>query len=537
MLAKGRLMADVELREYIAEIEGMLTDEDNDQVIAHCRHILGYFPKNLATYQLLGKALLEERRFDDAAAIFRRVLSATPYSFVAHIGMAIVGEEEGNLEQAIGYMERAFETRSHNAAVHSELKRLCGQRDGAEPSRIRLTEGALARLYLRGAHCSLAVDELRPALEEYPDRIDLQVMLAEALWKIGRRIEAVKVCQDILERLPFSLDANLILYAIWTGADGDEEATAHWKRVEALDPYLASEIQADTGPASSPDLHIPRLDYVPPTPDEVMGVPDWVRDLGLGLEDQEPVPGAQFVTEAFLPETEPFDSRLPGEDQELVPDWLREIALSEAETALTGEQDIDGDEAETGESTPDSLQDVVLSADDEGVEEPVGAFDTSADQLSARILTEEDEEGKEDLPEWLAEAVEWEQPEPDAAPDDEEGQEDNWLSEFDEDVSTETVPSGERPTELTSAAEPSDQLSDRPQEMQEDETPADESALLEQPDQPEASVEPADESPETLQDVEEAKAPAGAKQPPEETVEPVDPGEPIDQLPDDSQAT
>ncbi len=179
MLAKGRLMADVELREYIAEIEGMLTDEDNDQVIAHCRHVLGYFPKNLATYQLLGKALLEERRFDDAAAIFRRVLSATPYSFVAHIGMAIVGEEEGNLEQAIGHMERAFETRSDNAAVHSELKRLCGKRDGAEPSRIRLTEGALARLYLRGAHCSLAVDELRPALEENPDRIDLQVMLAE----------------------------------------------------------------------------------------------------------------------------------------------------------------------------------------------------------------------------------------------------------------------------------------------------------------------------------------------------------------------
>ncbi len=529
-------MADIELREYIAEIEGMLADEDNDQVIAHCRHILGYFPKNLATYQLLGKALLEGRRFDDAAAIFRRVLSATPYSFVAHIGMAIVGEEGGNLEQAIGHMERAFETRSNNAAVHSELKRLCGQHDGVKPPRIRLTEGALARLYLTGAHYSLAVDELRPALEEDPDRIDLQVMLAEALWKNEQRLEGVKVCQDILEKLPFSLDANLILYAIWTSADRDEEAIAHWDRVDALDPYLASEIRTDTGPASSPDLHIPRLDYVPPTPDEVMGVPDWVRDLGLGLEDQEPVPGAQFVTDAFLPETEPFDSRLPGEDQELVPDWLREIALSEAETALTREQDIDGDEAETGESTPDSLQDGVPLADDGGAEEPLGAFDTSADELSARILTEEDEEDKEDLPEWLAEAVEWEQPEPDAAPDDEEEREDNWLSEFDQAVPPETVPSGERSTDLANAAESSDHLSDRAQEMQEGETPVDESALLEQPDRPEASDGPTDESPESLQDAEEAEAPARAKQSPEETVGPVDPVEPIDQLPDDSQA-
>ena len=111
---------------------------------------LRLFPKHIATYRLLGKAYLEQQRFGDAADIFQRVLSSVPDDHVANIGLSIIREDEGNLDAAIWYMERALEAQPSNAAIKDELRRLYGRRDGIEPPKIRLTRGALARMYSRG---------------------------------------------------------------------------------------------------------------------------------------------------------------------------------------------------------------------------------------------------------------------------------------------------------------------------------------------------------------------------------------------------
>ena len=79
----------ITLRSYNREIEA-LTDQGNiDLAIAHCLHILKFFPKHVDTYRLLGKAYLENQRLGDAADIFQRVLSAVPDDFVSHITVAI----------------------------------------------------------------------------------------------------------------------------------------------------------------------------------------------------------------------------------------------------------------------------------------------------------------------------------------------------------------------------------------------------------------------------------------------------------------
>ena len=103
-------MAEITLRAYVKEIDDLIEREKLDEAIAHCRHILQTYPKHLDTYRMLGKAYLEAKRFGDAADIFQRVLSAVPDDFVSHVGMAIVREDEGNLNAAIWHMERAFET-------------------------------------------------------------------------------------------------------------------------------------------------------------------------------------------------------------------------------------------------------------------------------------------------------------------------------------------------------------------------------------------------------------------------------------------
>ena len=103
-------MAEISLRAYMKLIDDLIEHQKLDEAISHCRRVLEAYPKHLETYRLLGKSYLEAKRYGDAADIFQRVLSASPDDFVSHIGMAIVREDEGNLDSAIWHMERAFET-------------------------------------------------------------------------------------------------------------------------------------------------------------------------------------------------------------------------------------------------------------------------------------------------------------------------------------------------------------------------------------------------------------------------------------------
>ena len=109
----------------------------------------------------MGKAYLEGQRYGDAADILQRVLSAVPDDFISHIGMSIIREDEGNLDAALWHMERAFEVQPSNQAIQNELRRLYGRRDGMEPPKIRLTRGALARMYAQGDLYEQSIAELR----------------------------------------------------------------------------------------------------------------------------------------------------------------------------------------------------------------------------------------------------------------------------------------------------------------------------------------------------------------------------------------
>jgi tetratricopeptide (TPR) repeat protein len=140
-------MAKIPLRAYTKEIDGLIDRGQYEQALAHCRYILKFIPKHIDTYRLMAKAYLESQRYGDASDVFQRVLSSVPDDFVSQLGMSIIREDEGNLDAAIWHMERAFEIQPANGAIQSELRRLYGRRDGIEPPKIRLTRGALARMY------------------------------------------------------------------------------------------------------------------------------------------------------------------------------------------------------------------------------------------------------------------------------------------------------------------------------------------------------------------------------------------------------
>jgi len=81
----------------------------------------------------LGQALLEKKRFEDAANVFSMILSVFPDDLLAHAGLSAIHEENRELDKAIWHMEQAFETQPSNQTIQDELRRLIGKRDGSEP--------------------------------------------------------------------------------------------------------------------------------------------------------------------------------------------------------------------------------------------------------------------------------------------------------------------------------------------------------------------------------------------------------------------
>ena len=228
-------MAEISLRTYLEELDSLLENEALEEVVGHCKHILKAFPKNLETYRILGKALLEQGKHQDAADVFQRILSADPGDFISHAGMSMVYEEQDQIDQAIWHMERAFEQEPGNQAIRGEMRRLYGRRDGFEPPKIQLTSGALARQYAKGRMYPQAVNELRRALVEQPERVDLQALLCECLWLAGEKRAAGEVAVQILGKLPHCLIANRVLGELWLGYGRLREAEPFLARLEELD--------------------------------------------------------------------------------------------------------------------------------------------------------------------------------------------------------------------------------------------------------------------------------------------------------------
>ena len=369
-------MAIINLRAYIREIEGMVDSGRYAETIAHCRYILEHFPKHVATYRLLGKALLENRQFGDAADIFQRVLSSIPDDFIAHLGMSIIREDEGNLDSAIWHMERAFEVQPSNAAVQVELRRLYGRRDGLTPPKVQLTRGALARMSAKSRLYTQAITELRAALSEDPHRPDLQVLLATIYALSGQSVAAAETCSALLNKLPNCLEANRILADILPGTERASEAQVYRQRLESLDPYAAHLSPSASTPEQVADeaVTLERLEY-----DEIQAAglpaqPAWAASLGVTIEEQSP-------------------------SEEPLPEWLSSIAeetttevpaLSQSPEPSLGEVEV---EREIPESQPAELESTMEPSPIEP-ETPLDITDQESGEPEALAA--------EEIPSWLS---------------------------------------------------------------------------------------------------------------------------------------
>lgn len=338
-------MPDIPLQDYSAQVRELIRDRRFDEAIAHCQHILRHQPKHVETYSLLGECCLETDLHREAIDFFQRTLSADPENLTARVGLGVIYDRQDALAEAIWQMERAFELAPGDDRVRDELQRLYARRDGKKKDRLYLTRGALGRLYARNALHERAIAEFNDILEANPRLPDIQVALAESLWREGRRLEAVEACLNILQELPFCLKANLILGEILTRGGHLEAAKEKLGVARALDPenVVAQEVMGRDSPLTHVQVYLPLLEMAPDVLD-ITVIPDREEPDG---EVHQVAADADAVAE---PEVEPdwlqdIRSIVPGETEadanlaslegwgaadEEPPDWLLNLAVAGA---------------------------------------------------------------------------------------------------------------------------------------------------------------------------------------------------------------
>jgi tetratricopeptide (TPR) repeat protein len=438
-------MAKNSLRAYNREIENLIERGQTEEAIAHCKYILKQYPKHLDTYRLLGKTYLESQRYSEAADILQRVLSSIPDDFVSQLGMSIIREDEGNLDAAIWHMERAFEVQPANTAIQDELRRLYGRRDGVEPPKVRLTRGALVRMYARGELFTQAISEARAAVAEDPQRIDLEIILARMYYLAGHKVEATEVCSRLVSKLPYCLEANRILTDILPSTSRAEDAKTFQQNLNALDPYAAFISPAAPTSDQVPDqaVLLERLDWTPSADGEEP--PVWTRTAGVEYKQETSdlpdwldtlAPSALTSAPRSEPPTPPFEetidfsSPIPKADAAEIPEWMREAGWSESSGEVKEEPasvfDLAGEDREelAEAELPSWLKDMAPPEEDEQVtaeeqarldlldsilppESPVQTPSAEEEALSDALMDEEtvpedSTQTTSDVPQWLS---------------------------------------------------------------------------------------------------------------------------------------
>ncbi len=381
-------MTEISLQEYCEQIENTIEQGHYAEAVAHGKHILELYPKHAMTYRLLGKAMIEAGQDEYATDMFRRVLSADPEDMLAWAGMSEVYSRRGELDAAVWCLERAFALATDNKVLEEELRHLYSRRDGIELQRVQLTHGALARLYLRGDLLPRAIGEFRALLAEHPERVDLSVALAEALWRNEQRLEASEVCQQVLDELPHCLKANLLLGEIWTSS-GREEGQAYLRRAKALDPdnQMAQQLFGAASPLSKRQVRIAPLEYKPPTEEER---PAWMAEIETVPAEKPPLSEREA---ALVGITAALEAQIE------IPSWLEEVVGEEAAASAPSDLAEPSEEQPAAEEVPEWLAGIREDfVEEEATEWPAElSLEPTGEQEAPAIP------GEVEVPEWLAE--------------------------------------------------------------------------------------------------------------------------------------
>ena len=335
-------MARVALTDSLSEIRRCTEDRRYDDGAAIARIILDAHPQCVQAQRMLAEALWENGMVAEAQAAFEAVLDSDPEDFVSYAGLGLIAERQGELDQAITGLRRACELAPNSEEVREELIRLYHKAGQADTAKLKISRAALARIYSFGDMPSRALSEFQAVLNDEPDRVDIRLGLAEAYWREGHVLEAKAEAETVLQYVPHSLKAKLILAAALRAEGMEQHAKTFLDQVAGVDPLgeYAQRLFGTESPIAPGDPLIEVPSYLmgagsseATTADTDLELPDWLleptADEPAGEEPDTQAelpcePTAAAVSDADEPPAEPEEAETAAAEPapEPVDAWL-----------------------------------------------------------------------------------------------------------------------------------------------------------------------------------------------------------------------
>ncbi len=405
-------MAEVRLTEAVDEAEAAIESGNYDGAIETCQRILGQFPEFARAHRIMGEAFAEQGDLDAARQAYQRTLERDPQSIAAHTGLGMLAEDGNELESAVAHFQVAWEIDPRRRDLREHVSRVSQELYGSD-GRLYLTRAALASLHFHAGRWDRAVSEAAQVLQELSSRIDVQVRLAEALWRRGDDEQARQVSSTVLRSLPQAVVPLLILADIERRQGNEQEARDLREKARGIDPdgvratdlmMVGLDDQADflavdeiplvheQVVSEEPARYAPALDFMgsdEPEPADEPGGTD-----GLSQEDS----GEPVSESASEPDVQPFSWSDVGDE---------DLEASDLESASEQPAGIDSPAMDAGEDESfDLLTDDELEQARPGADRPRG-YTSMFSSLESEGMEPFVPEGEQDVvpeePEQLAE--------------------------------------------------------------------------------------------------------------------------------------
>jgi tetratricopeptide (TPR) repeat protein len=221
---------------------------------ALCRYVLAHHRWHLRSHLLLAQACLERELWEEAERRLRLVVAVDPENAEAHSGLGVVALARDDLEAATRCLAHAFENAPDSDEVRDALRQSLSRRAGRPVPPPAFTPACVGRFYLQRGLPQPAAEAFAVALRDDPDRPDLKLAYAVALWQAGVHDQAASICQPFLDQTPHPLVALLVVAAHDFYRGRVQSGRQLWGEARAWDP---EELRARTLFGNDPRLPVP----------------------------------------------------------------------------------------------------------------------------------------------------------------------------------------------------------------------------------------------------------------------------------------
>ena len=300
------------LNDALSEVQEAIAAADYDRAIALTDDLLVSYPDALGVWRMRASAFGASGRPFQAAEAYARVLDIVPMDADAMSKMAAALSASGQHAEAKLFARQALDYEPEDATLLQIIARP-GVEEADFPD-----VGAHLRAGLSDVRAGLldrGIARLSQAAAQRPDRADVQVALAHALWQSGAQVAAAEVCQSILDVQPDCLNAHALLLALWKNIGPSGLELPHLNAIARLDPdhrYVKA-LLGDASPLEVQEVPAIQPPAVQLADAEAVDRADWVADL-VAAASSAPAPLERRASPfAFLDASRPLE----GDDTQI----------------------------------------------------------------------------------------------------------------------------------------------------------------------------------------------------------------------------